>query len=381
MSHPILIVGAGPGGLCAAVALQQAGVPVRVLERSPTLRTAGAGLTVQVNAMRMLALLGLAEKATAAGARLRQLTVEQPDGTALTTMAFPTEQPSIGIHRGDMSRILADALDPGTLRFDAAVSDVHATDDHVDVILESGEIVRGAGVVAADGIHSAVRKAVFGPTELRYAGYTCWRGIAEVGHPAGRGAAFERWGAGRRFGVVPISEHRTYWFATSNAPAGGTDGDDVMAEVTERFKDFAQPVSAVIRATPRSALLRNDIIDLPPRSTWTSGRVTLLGDAAHAMTPNMGQGACQAIEDGVVLAAHVVGSTDLATSFLAYEADRRPRATEFVNKSWTLGKTAQWEGRLARALRDTVTRWTPDSWLTPSVRRTWDVSVPEHGRG
>ncbi len=245
--------------------------------------------------------------------------------------------------------------------------------DAVDVETNQGRI-RASALIGADGIHSAVRAQLFGERAPRYAGYTCWRGIAELPDPAGPGVMFERWGRGRRFGLVPISATRSYFFATMNAEAGGVDEADPIETLRQLFGEFGEPVQRLLAATPSEAVLRNDIIDLPPLPSWTRGRVTLLGDAAHAMTPNMGQGACQAIEDGVTLAACFDGSVEDALA--SYEARRRGRALSFVKRSWTLGRIGQWTSPAAVLLRNAITRLTPRWLLERSLAADWNVPVP-----
>ncbi|MFN7142907.1 MAG: FAD-dependent monooxygenase, partial [Myxococcota bacterium] len=266
MERNILVAGAGPGGLVAALALARKGFGVRVLERSPELRTAGAGLTLQVNAVRMLDRLGLADAVVAAGERLVGGAVETADGRTIQRMelgeaAAKHGRPGVAIRRGALSDLLAAAVPAGALRFGAAVSGVRQDDEGVTVTLADGAEERGVALIGADGIHSAVRSAVFGPTQPRYTGYTCWRGLADRATGLGDGRTFERWGAGRRFGMVPVGGGQTYWFATLNAPAGGVDGDDVRARLAATFADFAEPVPALIAATPAARILRNDIVD------------------------------------------------------------------------------------------------------------------------
>ena len=197
-----------------------------------------------------------------------------------------------------------------------------------------------------------------------------------MARPLGEGVMSERWGRGRRFGIVPVDAHQTYWFCTENAPPDGRDGDDPHAELRERFADFAAPVDELVEATPAEAILRNDIVDIEPLPRWSEGRVALLGDAAHAMTPNMGQGACQAIEDAVVLAHCLSAHASVAAALADYEARRKPRARRFVTRSWTFGRAGQWENAVARALRDTLTRLTPRSTLARTMDGVWGVEVP-----
>jgi 2-polyprenyl-6-methoxyphenol hydroxylase-like FAD-dependent oxidoreductase len=360
MPPTILLAGAGPGGLTAALALLAAGFEVHCWERAPELRTDGAGISLQINAMRVLAVLGVADELRARGAILETAEGTDDRDRAIQTMGFAVlaekyGQWGIGIHRGELSRTLAAALPPDTVAFDRTVTDVESDDDGVTVHARDGSSIRVDALVGADGIHSAVRRAVFGDTPIRYAGYTCWRGIAPVVAPGGPTHSIERWGAGRRFGSVPIGERTTYWFATENAPADGSDGPDPKAECLERFRDFSPAVKTILEATPREAIIRNDIVDFAPLPTWTRGRVTLLGDAAHAMTPNLGQGACQAIEDAIVLAASI-REHGIVDGLPRYEAERRPRTTQLVNDSRRFGSMAQLENGFLRWLRDRAFR-------------------------
>src|SRR5262249_48152410 len=147
-----------------------------------------------------------------------------------------------------------------------------------------------------------VRKQLLGDMPLRYSGYTAWRGVAP--YTLEQQGASESWGYGARFGLVPLAQGRTYWFATANTPEGGEERPgERKTEVRERVRGWHAPIEAVIESTQEDVLLRNDIFDRPPVTRWSEGRVTLLGDAAHPMTPNLGQGACQAIEDAVILAS------------------------------------------------------------------------------
>lgn len=366
------IVGAGPGGLTAAIALRRVGLEVEVLEQAERVRAAGAGLTLQLNAMRMLEALDLAEVVTKAGCPMRVGCSARPDGTPLVKMVLAEEGglAGVGILRGRLSRILLEALPEGTVQ--CGVRAVSVSRDGVVVDAEGRER-RYEAVIGADGIHSAVRTAVFGEKPLRYAGYTCWRGVAE--HD-GVDSLCERMGRGLRFGSVPMGDGKTYWFAVENAAPGGVDGEDPVAELRERFSGFEAVVDELLAAT--AVVMRHDLYDLAPLETWTDGRVALLGDAAHAMTPNLGQGACQAVEDAVVL-ADVVGRLGV-DGLGVYEERRKARARGFVSRSWRLGAVAQWAHPVACWLRDVGMAWTPEVVMRRQMAGAYGVAVPRLDR-
>ena len=206
-------------------------------------------------------------------------------------------------------------------------------------------------MIGADGIKSTVRAILFGPQEPRYAGYTCWRGICP--RPASLNAGYigEWWGRGKRFGITTLPDDRVYWFATHNAPAGRHSADE-HSVVTDLFRGWADPVPELIAATPPDRLLHNDIVDRPPTRTWSVGRIGLLGDAAHPTTPNLGQGGCMAIEDGVALARTMAANLNPARAWEAFTAERYNRTTAITNESWRFGKIGQWQGRTSCWLRD-----------------------------
>lgn len=367
----VLIAGAGIGGLTTARTLQARGHRVQVLEQAPELRDGGAGITLQPNAIGLLDTLGLSGPLTDAGCTFR-FSIQRADGVLLGAQGVGdglTGWPTVGIARSELSRQLYAGLTGDPVRFGQRVEQVRSAHDGVEVRTAVGDSFVADVLVAADGIHSPIREQLFGPHPLRYAGYTCWRGLAGCASGLPEGQAVERWGRGRRFGIVPVAADRTYWFATLNAPAGGEDGPEIRARLQELFADFVDPVGTLIDTTPE--VLRNDIVDLAPLDRWVDGRVALLGDAAHAMTPNMGQGACQAIEDAFALAAHL--DADPVQDLLSYQQARLDRARWFVDTSEQIGRVAQWAHPLAVGLRDTAARLTPAWVQNRSLERAWTV--------
>jgi 2-polyprenyl-6-methoxyphenol hydroxylase-like FAD-dependent oxidoreductase len=290
------------------------------------------------------------------------------EGRELTHVPSDLLEGTIALHRADLQAELAAA--GGEVRLGAQVTAIEQGDESVVAIAAEGGAERGDLLVGADGLSSVVRRAI-ADAPIRYAGYTAWRGVSPV--PVEPGRLTESWGVGERFGLVDIGGGRTYWFATKNAPEGERDEPDGRkAEVVQRFSGWHEPIAAVAEAADESAILRNDVYYLEPLPGWSSGRVVLIGDAAHATTPGVGQGAAQAIEDAVVLADRLTRSDDLATALAEYEAIRRPRANAVLKMSRRVDKAAQLATPLGWRLRNALVRRLPERaqrrQLEPLVR-------------
>lgn len=361
----VLVAGAGIGGLTTAIALRHAGIDVDVFERAPALREIGAGISLFPNAVKVLDQLGV-------GAALRAASVTSYRGGIhdwrgrLLAPADSDElirefgAPVLIVHRADLQSALLRAATAEHVHLGATVEGFSQDADGVEVRLSDGQTVRGAVLVGADGIRSAVRAQLFPAATPRAAGQTAWRGIAPMVPP--RDATFwgESWGAGTRFGMVPIGGDRVYWFGVRNAgEALRADTAGHKAEILRLFGTWHAPIPQLIEATPADAILYNEIQDLPPMPTWTQGRVTLLGDAAHATTPNLGQGGCQAIEDAIVLARTLRANRDVPAALRAYEAQRLPRANMITELSRRVGIMAHWTHPAACWLRNTLAAATP----------------------
>jgi 2-polyprenyl-6-methoxyphenol hydroxylase-like FAD-dependent oxidoreductase len=219
--------------------------------------------------------------------------------------------------------------------------------------------VHGDVLVGADGIRSAVRAQLLSDGEPRDAGYTVWRAILECGDELVRAGSFcSLWGRGERFVFYDIGGGRLYWMSVANGAHAPTPPADVKAQLLQRHHGWMEPIEAMIERTPAGAIHQSEIIDRPPVERWGEGRATLLGDAAHPMTFNIGQGACQAIEDAVVLARELAGAGDVPAALRAYEAARRARTAKFQTLAWRLGRMGRWESRAACGLRDRLMRVT-----------------------
>ncbi|MFC7483614.1 FAD-dependent monooxygenase [Luedemannella flava] len=381
-----VVVGAGIGGLCAAIGLRRRGWSVLVLERTPTFGEVGAGLTLMANGLRGLDALGVGADVRAAGqvdapGGVRTSTgrwISRVDGAAMTRLLGTA---AVGIHRATLHRILRAALPAEAVLTGAEVVDVAPgppprvtyRHDGRDIAVEAGL------VVAADGINSVVRAGLWPdqPPPV-YSGSTAWRAVAP--QPAGGEVATSiSWGPGAEFGVVPLGDGRVYWYGAVNADAGQVfAGGDEMRAVRDRFGAWHQPIPALLDATDAGAVIRTDLYHLAtPLPSYRAGAVALLGDAAHAMTPNLGQGANQAIEDATVLAAVCAPSDDVVAALAAYDAQRRPRSQEVARAALQIARFGQQlSNPVAVGLRNTMMRLTPPRVALRSMARHADWNPP-----
>lgn len=237
-----------------------------------------------------------------------------------------------------------------------------------------GEEAQGDFLVGADGLHSVVRGRLHGTERPRYAGYTAWRAVTTFKIQP---TTSESWGHGKRFGIVPIGGSRVYWFATKNAPEGQPEHPEGRKQkLLHLFKGWHPPIVDLIEATDPEAILRHDLYDRKPmKRSWGEGRVTLLGDAAHPTTPNLGQGACQATEGAFVLAQQLRSAMDIAAALRRYEAQRLPRTAFITNLSWRIGRMAQLENPVLCWLRNTALRVVPVGIQTKQLGKVLEFEV------
>ncbi|MEV0408114.1 FAD-dependent monooxygenase [Actinoallomurus sp. NPDC050550] len=373
-----IIIGAGIGGLTTAHALRRIGWHVTVCEQAPAIAAVGAGVGIAPNAVKALDYLGLGPALRDRGRRQTGLEIRLRSGGRVGHI--PADEierrygaPFYALHRAELHRLLMAGLDADALRTDHRAEKIAPGPGAATVTLRTsdGTVSETADlVVVADGVGSRLRAALLpgypGPT---YAGYTVWRGIvpAERAEPMGVPTVLsETWGRGARFGSATINDGQIYWFACESVPEHATPEHD-LGLLAARFRGWHDPIPGLFSATPEDTLLRHDVYYLRARLPgFVHGRVALLGDAAHAVTPDIGQGACLAIEDAVTLAA-AIEERGVDAGLCAYDKLRRPRTERMARTSGRLGRIMQTRNPAAALLRDTVASALPTSLLVSSA--------------
>jgi 2-polyprenyl-6-methoxyphenol hydroxylase-like FAD-dependent oxidoreductase len=362
----VIIIGGGIGGLTLAGALGQNAIAATVYEQAPRLREIGSGVALWSGAISALEQVGYREQVAELGAAIPCVEFISQSGQLLKSYSVEEllDRASIAstprvVHRGGLIEMLATRVAPEQVVTGKRCVQVDWQTKRPTVHFDDGTSAQADLVVGADGLWSQVRASLWGDEPPRYSGEFCFRGTALIEGSSPKGLC-ELQGSGRRFGLTALGEHLTYWWATA-----ATDEDfeldpcDYHAFLAAHFADWPLDIPEIIAATRADDFHLDGLYDRAPRSTWSRGAVTLLGDAAHPTTPNLGQGACMAIEDAAVLAELLAKSATLDQALSDYERIRVPRTTKLVNESYRFGQVGQWTHPLAVWLREAAVRLAP----------------------
>jgi len=362
MTETVNIIGAGIGGLTTALTLKQRGLNVNIFESSAEIKSVGAGIILANNAMQVFQKLGLQEKIENAGNKISfmKITDEQLKPLSVVNLVEYEQKygvSNIAIHRGELQKILANEIGFDNINLSKRLSKIEKN-RLFKLTFEDNSTIESKLVIGADGIKSVVRNQLFEKSTLRNPNQICWRGICEIDLPQKyHNELNEAWGKGKRFGFVKISDKKVYWYALVNSK--NVEISDV--NLTDFFSEFHSDILYILSATKKEQIIVSDILDLKPIDKWQRENVCLVGDAAHATTPNLGQGACQAIEDAYVLGKLLDNGMAIENTFKAYENLRRKKAHTIVNTSWTIGKMAHIENKFGIWLRNFAMKNMPKS--------------------
>lgn len=351
----IAIIGGGIGGLTTALALRQFGFEPEVFEQAPELLDVGAAIAIWPNAMRVLDRLNLTDKILEQAGVMDEIRWLDQHGRLINRVSIKDQRfPAVALHRADLQHILVTVLPQPSLHLSCTLVNHAQHGEKMIATFSNGHSIESDFLIGADGIHSRVRSQFLNDNDPIFRGYTVWRGISPtIPSAIPSTAAIEIHGRGKRFGLGPVGLGRLGWWATANT----TNTNDLL----RLFAGWYRPVLELIEATPASSILKTSALDRPSNRTWGRGRMTLLGDAIHPTTPNLGQGGCLAMEDAMVLARCFAKYGATEEALRRYERARYKRTSTVSTYSRYYGSIGQWENIWARALRRTALSFVPEA--------------------
>lgn len=369
------IMGAGIAGLTAGIMLEKLGFEVDIYEAAESVRGIGAGIGLASNAIKSFEYLGLDREVIAISNHLRDF--EICDHRGKTILSADTERikqnydtDNFAIHRADLHNFLSGKIFSDKIYLNKRLRQFTQNKNEVLLEFEDGTRSSVDFLIGADGVNSRVRQQLIPNSEPRYAGYWCWRATVAHGYE-GLEKSTEVWGKNGRFGMTPLKGNRIYWYACINSNLKDGVQDFGLAELKQRFRGYFPTVREVLDLTQEKDLISTPIMDLNPIGNYHFGNVLLIGDAAHATTPNMGQGACMALEDVAVLKDEL-SKNEVSIAFDNFEK-RRLKRTHYITKtSWRAGEVAQWENGLLIFLRNHLLRILPSAISQSQLKRLLD---------
>jgi FAD-dependent urate hydroxylase len=338
----VIIIGSGMAGLAAGIAMRQAGYEVEIYEKTSKLRPAGAGISLWSNGIKVLNKLGLGKEVAAIGGEMNCMEYRNHQGEVLNQVNLMPLVEQVGqrpypVSRTDLQQMMLTAFGEGDVRMGMRCIEVKQGADSATAIFEDGSTATGDVIIGADGIHSVVREYLNdGKVEPRYAGYINWNGIVEASPDLAESDVWVIYvGEGKRASMMPIGGNRFYFFMGCPKPKGTkVEPKDIRAELKSTFVGWAQPVQNLIEKLNPEQVNRLEISDIDPLPHLVKGRIALVGDSAHATTPTLGQGGCQAMEDAEVLCRYLVTTNiSVEDALKRYETERKARVAQLVLKA------------------------------------------------
>lgn len=375
----IAIIGGGIGGLTAALALRRVGFSPIIFEQAPELLEVGAAIALWPNAMRLLRHLDLDKEIMSKAGVIENIRLLDWRGKLLKSGRLPeTDAPAVALRRADLQTTLLQAVPAGSVYLDHHCTGFLQGPGNLTVTFSDGTSMDCDLLIGADGLHSAVRAQALNDGEPVACKYIAWRGVSDFRPPSLPPAtAIEIHGRGKRFGIGPVGLGRVGWWATANFTHVNDKTEEEQRRLLELFAGWFHPVVELIQATPEKGIVRNSVFDRPRAIRWGIDRSTLLGDAIHPTTPNLGQGGCLAIEDAVVLARCLSKDNDPVRALRNYERLRERRTANVVRWSRYYGVVGQWQSWPATLTRSLIISMCPESVIQRLLRLVFDYDACE----
>jgi FAD-dependent urate hydroxylase len=338
----VIVIGAGMAGLTLGIALRQAGYQVEIYEKTQKIRPAGAGISLWSNGIKVMNKLGLGEKVAAIGGQMNRMEYRNHQGEILNDINLIPLMEKVGqrpypVSRTDLQQMLLNTFGKDDVKIGRCCVAVKQDENSATAIFEDGTTATGDVLIGADGIHSAVRSYINGSkVKIRYAGYVNWNGIVEASPDLADNDVWMIYvGDGKRASMMPIGGNSFYFFFGCPMPQGTqTPPEKIREELQNIFKGWATPVQNLITKLDPEKVNRLEISDIDPLPHLVKGRIALVGDSAHPSTPSLGQGGCQAMEDGEVLSRYLITTNiSVEDALQRYESERKERVAQLVLKA------------------------------------------------
>lgn len=374
----VAIIGAGIAGLTTALGLKKAGVSFVIYEGAQEIKPVGTGIIIANNAMQVYRYFGLDDKIRQRGNRISAMNITDMKLKVLSKNELKSFEEkysltNVAIHRASLHQLLVGEVGEENIVVNKRLAKVEkGNTGEYTLSFEDGTTAEYAYVIGADGVNSKTRKYLFGDMPLRQTKQICWRGVTEYKLPEKyQHELVEGWGKGKRFGIVKLDGNKVYWYFLLDE-----DIYNKAPSLSLHLSDCDSMISELIKNTPESGWYKNDLYDLAPMDVWYKNRVCLIGDAAHATTPNLGQGACQAIEDAYVI-SKLLEQHSLEDALKKFPEVRRSKAHFVVNTSWKVGKMGHLRNPLLIALRNAVLKLTPSTIGDKQLSRLFELDKIE----
>lgn len=382
MKNNISIIGGGIGGLVTALSFDKLHIPYKLYERAEQLKVVGAGIWLSPNALQVFEWISptLLKEIQNAGNTFNRILVADHKLKPISDSNQDFVQEKFGyttmaIHRGKLQQILYKYVQQENIELNKNFTEYSQNNDKsLKINFADGSFINTDSIIGADGINSKVRKLLFPTSKLRYSGQTCWRGVADynLGNEL-KSVGFTLWGKKLQFGVSQISEGKTYWFAVKLSEPNLTDDNENLKNLlTNMFSEFHPVVNNLIENTAANTIFRGDLCDLELLKKWNSGKICLIGDAAHSMTPDLGQGGAQAIEDAYYLSNFIHKSNSLEVAYDKFYSYRKPKVEKLVKQSRLTSKIAI-TNRFMEIIRNFFLKKTPDFYIKKQMTELYEL--------
>jgi FAD-dependent urate hydroxylase len=370
----IAIAGGGISGLCTAIALQKNGIQAEVYEKEKRVNEPDTGIILSGNAIRAFYIMGLGSELRSNGLESDGCLLKSDFGNTIANFHYqpPAHIPNyLFIQRSALQKILLDALLPGSLHLEKHITDF-IDDKAVTIFFNDGTMTETDYLIACDGAASSVRSKMFPNSSLTFTGFSCWRGIIEDA-PFKVTAYTETWGSRGRFGIAPLRDQQIFWYAVKKSTEENSLREWTPIDLLFNFFYYHDPIQDILENTPNDQIIYDDLYELKPLTPLQFGNILLLGDAAHASMPNIGQGASQAAEDAVYLSKWMSKEDSVLEAFKKYTLHRQGRIKLIKDEMKIYGLASQVDFPILCSIRNKLLQMAPSSFHNEKWRKVIEI--------